>query len=453
MRQRLQRHLLAQLVCLGDHTITGLLSTSGRQQQDWSADYRMYSRQRIHPQALFAQVRSRLLESLPPAEPVVVAIDDTQVRKSGQKVFGAKYTRDPLGPKFQVNLIWAQRFFQISMATGDAEHARLIPIGFQQAPSPPKPRKDASEPEKKLYRQAAQEQSLGAVAAAQLRQTRDWLDTHAARQRSLWIMADGGYTNGPVLKKLPENTVFVGRLRSDAKLYHLPSPPAGGRGHRRVYGEPAPTPEQLRQDEAVAWQTIEVWIHGVRRQLRVKSLGPVRWRAAGGQHNLKLVVIAPLNYWVCPSGKYLYRKPVYLICTDPDAAVATIVQRYIYRWDIEVNFRDEKTLLGAGEAQVRNQNSVHAVPATAVAAYALLLVAATRIASSGSPLFDLPRPKWQRRQPHRPTTQRLLQQTRFELWGQAMNFSGFAPPTSSTQPVRNSLRDPAPAVFYASRYS
>jgi hypothetical protein len=453
MRQRLQRHLLAQLVCLGDHTITGLLSTSGRQQQDWSADYRMYSRQRVCPQALFDQVRSGLLDSLPPTEPVVVAIDDTQVHKCGQKVFGAKYTRDPMGPKFQVNLIWAQRFFQISMAAGDAEHVRMIPIGFQQAPAPPKPRKDASEEEKKLYRQASKKQSLGAVATAQLRQTRDWLDAHAAQQRSLWTTADGGYTNGPVLKKLPENTVFVGRLRSDAKLYHLPAPPAGGRGRRRVYGERAPTPEQLRQDEAVAWQTIEVWIHGVQRQLRVKSLGPLRWRAAGGQRNLKLVVIAPINYRVCPSGKHLYRKPVYLICTDPDAEVATIVQRYIYRWDIEVNFRDEKTLLGAGEAQVRNQNSVQAVPATAVAAYALLLVAATRIIPSGYSPCDLPRPKWQRREPHRATTQRLLQQTRFELWGQAMNFSGFASPSSSTQVVRNSLSNPAPAVFYASRYS
>ena len=453
MSQRLQRHLLAQLVCLGDHTITGLLSTAGRQQQDWSADYRMYSRQRIHPQALFAQVRARLLEALGPTEPVVVAIDDTHLRKCGQKVPGAKYTRDPMGPKFQVNFIWAQRFFQISMATGDAEHTRMIPIGFQHAPSPPKPRKDASEQEKRLYRQAAKEQALSAVATAQLRQTRDWLDAHGAPLRRLWTTADGGYTNGPVLKKLPDKTVFTGRLRSDAKLYHLPGPPAGGRGRRRVYGERAPTPEQLRQDETVAWQTIEVWIHGVRRQLRVKSLGPVRWRAAGGRHDLKLVVIAPLNYRVCPSGKYLYRKPVYLICTDPNADVATIVQRYIYRWDIEVNFRDEKTLLGAGQAQVWNENSVQAVPATAVAAYALLLVAAAHIAPSGSPPFDLPRPKWQRRHPHRPSTQCLLQQIRFELWGQAMNFSGFVTPTSSTQSVRNSLSDPAPAVFYASRYS
>lgn len=453
MSQRLQRHLLAQLVALGGHTITGLLSTTGRQQQDWAADYRMYSRKRIHPQALFDQVQSSLVESLPPGEPVVVAIDDTHLRKSGRKVSGAKYARDPMGPKFQVNFIWAQRFFQISMVAGDPAHARTIPVGWKHAPSPAKPRSDASEEEKKRYRQAAKQQSLAAVATAQLLQTRDWLDASSQRQRSLWTVADGGYTNGPVLKNLPCNTVFIGRLRSDAKLYHLPAPPAGGRGRHRIYGERAPTPEQLRQDKAVDWQTIQVWIHGVQRTMRVKSLGPVRWRAAGGQHNLKLVVIAPLNYRVCLSGKHLYRKPVYLVSTNPDADVATIVQRYIFRWDIEVNFRDEKSLLGVGEAQVRDANSVEAVTATAVASYALLLTAAARIDSNFRQPFDLPRPKWQRRQPHRATTQQLIQQMRFELWGRAMNFSGFVSPTSPHQPPRNPCADPASAVFYASRYS
>ena len=85
MCQRLQRHLLAHLVSLGDRTITGLLCACGRQFEDWSADYRMYSRERIHPDTLFASVRSALLESRPKSEPAVVALDDTLVRKNGRK--------------------------------------------------------------------------------------------------------------------------------------------------------------------------------------------------------------------------------------------------------------------------------------------------------------------------------------------------------------------------------
>ena len=84
MQQRLQRHLLAQLVTLGDHNITGLLCASGRQSLDWSSDYRMYSRQRVKPEQLFEQVRTSLLEQLPPEEPVVVAVDDTHIRNQAQ---------------------------------------------------------------------------------------------------------------------------------------------------------------------------------------------------------------------------------------------------------------------------------------------------------------------------------------------------------------------------------
>jgi hypothetical protein len=357
-----------------------------------------------------------------------------------------------MGPPFRVNFIWAQRFLQLSMASGRLGEARMIPVGWKHAPVPPKPSRQASEDDWKHYRKACREQSLGMVAITQLRQMRTSLDGRGHRKRSLWTVVDGGYTNRTVLRNLPENTVVVGRIRADAKLYYLPPVSAGGKGRPRIYGATAPTPEQLRQDETIRWQKITVWIGGVERPIRVKTSGPLRWRAAGDAQNLKLLVIAPLKYRTSPSGKLLYRKPAYLICTDPSADTASIVQRYILRWDIEVNFRDEKTLLGVGEAQVRDRQAVEKVTATAVAAYALLLAAAPDSSSEPEP-FALPRPKWQRRKPHRATTQRLIQQLRFELWGQAMSFSHFVPASPHHQTQKYSLSDPYNALFYASRFS
>ncbi|HQI77672.1 MAG TPA: transposase, partial [Candidatus Latescibacteria bacterium] len=95
MRERVRRHLLSQLLCLGRHTVTGLLGTSGRLFCDWSADYRMYSDDRVDPEALFLPVRQSLTKRLDDARPLVVAMDDTRVRKSGRKTHGVKYTRDP----------------------------------------------------------------------------------------------------------------------------------------------------------------------------------------------------------------------------------------------------------------------------------------------------------------------------------------------------------------------
>jgi hypothetical protein len=46
----------------------------------------------------------------------------------------------------------------------------------------------------------------------------------------------------------------------------------------------------------------------------------------------------------------LYREPAYLICTETGLGIEDILQAYIWRWEIEVDFREEKTLLGCGQA-------------------------------------------------------------------------------------------------------
>ena len=449
MRSRLARHVLAQIVCLGTHSVTSLLSSAGRLAQDWTADYRMYSRERIEPDALFASVRQNLLDHLPQGAPAVVALDDTRIRKSGRKVSGAKYTRDPLGPPFQVNLIWAQRFLQLSMASAADGQARMVPIGWRHAPHPPKPIKNSSEQEAHRDREDSRKQSLGVVAGNELARLRSWMDDHSQAERPLWTIVDGGYTNRTVLKNLPPRTVFVGRIRSDAKLYFLPESKTA-KGRRRVYGEQAPTPEQLRTGESIPWQTVSVCIGGEQREIRIKTLGPLRWRPAGNDHTLQLIVIAPLRYRVTSEGKYLYRSPGFLIATDPEASPQEIVQRYVYRWDIECNFRDEKTLLGVGEAQVRDPHSVENVTGVAVAAYAMLLAASRNLDPSRD--FTLPNPRWNRRHYCRATTRQLIQQFRHDLWGRALHFSGFVSTTTQTRSANNSIANPYHAVIHASRF-
>src|SRR5690606_18585334 len=43
-------------------------------------------------------------------------MDDTLLRKTGKKVDGTKWIRDPLGPPFQTNLVWGQRSIQTSLS-------------------------------------------------------------------------------------------------------------------------------------------------------------------------------------------------------------------------------------------------------------------------------------------------------------------------------------------------
>jgi len=450
MRARVGRHLLGQLLCLGRHTLTGVLGTSGRLFFDWTADYRMYSSERVEPENLFAPVRQALTARLGSAEPVVAALDDTRIRKSGAKTHGVKYTRDPLGPAFHVNFIKAQRFIQISMASpADDGMARMIPIDFVHAPAAQRPRPGADEQARSRFRESKQEMALPKVGADRLSALRSAMDNDGQQDRPLWSVVDGGYTNRTFFKHLPSRTVAVGRIRADAKLYHLPEPTEGRPGRNRVYGRRAPTPDSLRQDVSIPWQRIEVFAAGKTHQFKIKTLAPLRWRPAGKEHDLRLIVIAPLGYKLTKHSRVLYRKPAYLICTDPDASIQKVLQAYVWRWDIEVNFRDEKTLLGVGQAQVRHKRSVETVPALAVAAYAMLLTAATQAYGPTGKPDSLPSPKWRRKKGQRPSTQSLIQHLRHEAWAHAIRFSSFASPHApDTKPQKlNSTLESA--LFYA----
>lgn len=451
-RQRAGEHLLAQLVCLGSHTVTGVLSACGRQFEDWSAAYRLYARNRVEPDTLFAAVRRQVCAL--DEGPVVAALDDTLLRKSGRKTHGVKYMRDPLGPPFTVNLIRAQRFIQTSMACkGPNGQARMIPVDWMHAPVPQKPSAKASKKEWKRYAEESKAARIGRVGLERIVHLRTWLNENGAAERPLWTVVDGSFTNGAVLKNVPENTVVVGRIRQDAKLHYLPEHQPQAQGRRRSYGDRAPTPEQLRLDETVPWRRVKVFFGGERRTLRVKQFGPVRWRAAGGKQTLQLLVVAPTPYRLSRNAKLLYRKPAYLICTDPNASVNDILQHYLWRWDIEVNFRDEKTLLGLGDAQVRTPRAVQNVTAFAVAAYAMLLTAAETCRHEKIPFQHLTAPKWRRKKTQRATTMNLIQNMRYEVWARGIHFSRFSSrPNQNTKPQKRCGHLES-ALFYATKCS
>ena len=110
-----------------------------------------------------------------------------------------------------------------------------------------------------------------------------------------------------------------------------------------------------------------------------------------------------------------------LICTNPDLPLEQVIQYYLWRWDIEVNHRDEKQIIGVGEAQVRSPQSVDRQPALAVASYSIRLLAAARVFGTDTPRGRLPLPKWQSKgTEQRLSTQELARQLRSEVWAQAI---------------------------------
>lgn len=451
--QRARTLALSALVGLGRRTITGMLSTSAQQNVDWSGAYRLFEQERFDAGALFAPARRAVCSRLDAREPLVAVMDDTLVRKRGKKVHGTGWKRDPLGPSFCSNFVWGQRFLQMSAALPESEgpcRSRGIPIDLVHAPSPRKPRRNASSEEIAEHRRLQEQMKISSVGVARIKALREAMNADAEHgRRSLIVSVDGSFTNRTVFKELPGDTTVIGRVRKDARLFQVPAAPSSPRrGRRLFYGSPLPTPEQIRQDTSVPWTTVEAFAAGKVQSFEIKTLPAVRW-AGSGDRNMRLVIIRPLAYRPRKGAPLLYRNPVYLLCTDPELPLGKLLQAYLWRWEIELNFRDEKTVLGMGEAQVRTPSAVETVPVFVAAAYTYLLLAGTE-----SKKASLPLPKWRRTESgDRTSTARLIGNLRAQLWGKGMgvNISHFV---NATEGKTNGIiiADALPsAVCYAFR--
>jgi len=457
--QRGRNLALGALVGLGRHTVSGMVTATGQQFGDWSAFYRLFAHARFDPPTLLAPARRAVITGLDPQQPLVVLMDDTLLRKRGPKIAGTWWKRDPLGPPFVDNIIWAQRFLQLSAALpesaadGVAGRARAIPIALAHCPSPRKPSPRATAQQWDQYWQARAASKISRHGVEQVVALRAAMDHDGQHPRPLIVSADGAFTNHTVLATWPERTTLVGRLRKDAKLWTPPvSAPHPGRGRKQQYGPALPTPEQMRQNDTIPWQAVTAFAAGRRFDFDVKVLDQVRWRPAGAR-DLRLLIIRPLAYRLTQHSRLLYRRPVYLICTDPHLAPAQILQAYIWRWEIEVNFRDQKTLLGTGQAQVRTAAAAERVPVLIAAAYAFLHLALARVSHHHAITTTLPRPRWQKPQSGpRCSTQYAQQLLRTQLWGQALgvdNFSDFVQRQKTITKSEKFIPDPASAVLYA----
>jgi hypothetical protein len=359
-----------------------------------------------------------------------------------------------------VNLCRGLRFVQASVLVRAKEFlgpARALPVRFEPAPpaiKPKKPkaagssqRKDQRNQKKNQKRAAKQRtrsagnkpapltaeeeeyrlqkklRALTGVGVRVLHSIRQALDARPlTRLLQLLVAADGSYTNRPVLRQLPERTTFIGRIRKDAKLF-LPLPTAapsrcGGRPRR--YGPVAPTPEQLLHDDSVPFLNVRCFAAGEIRQIPVKVLRPVFWRKAGPDLPLLLVVIKPLGYRLRKGSKVLYRQPAFLICTDPNLDLQTLLQAYIDRWEIECNHRDEKSLIGVAQGHVWNPQAVSRLPQFQVAIYSLLLLASILAYGFQRTAAYLPLPAW-RRKSIRPSVLDLLNLLRDQIFARLMD--------------------------------
>lgn len=370
---RAREHAFAALCCLGRKTITNYIIFRGKDQQDHSADYYLYSFRKWSVNSLFNPILKRSLGFFT-GKYIVVGADDTLLRKTGKKIPGSSWKRDPLGPPFQANLVWALRYLQFSLLvpvylfSDKVMSCRAIPIRFICAPSLKKPKQSAREEEWKAYQQASPKSTLSYYFVEGVKQLRGVLDQMGMSAKTLLMVVDGSFCNERCLAACVPGVEILGRLKKNARLCMK----ASGQGSR-FYSKATFTPEEFRRANQKDYKRGLFRFGGAMRRVRYTEIKNVYWRTVTRRRPLRLIVIAPMPY--VRGGKRFYRDPAYLLCTDLDADLEFLIQSYLDRWQIEVNFRDLKSLMGVGEAQVWSEKSVERQPAFVVACYAALHLA------------------------------------------------------------------------------
>lgn len=390
--------MLAALLCLGRRWITRIICTRGRDHQDWSADYKLFSRCQWQSAALFEPVIRHTLPYFGTG-PILLAGDETRAQRGGRKVKRSRWMRDPMSPPFHVNFIKGIRFLQIS-ALLPLYHThpvgcRAVPVSFQPVDLPAKPGKNASKEELLAYHQACRKNNMCVQAVQQLGHVRDSYDAAGAADKLIVVGLDGGFCNRTVFGgDLPPRTVVLARTRKDAVLCR----PANHPGKRnRIYGKKKFTPEKVLRDPAVPWSETTVFYGGQLRSVRYKQVAPVLWQGGARRQRLRLLVVAPTPYQLSPGAPTYYRQPSFLLVNDNDVAVEILLQAYFDRWQIEVNHRDEKQLIGIVDPQVWNDQSVDRQPPFMVVAYSFLLLAALLAYGPERTHHYIESPSWQRR--------------------------------------------------------
>jgi hypothetical protein len=411
-QKRAIEHAIALPCVFGRRTISRTLGALGRWDQDWSADYKMFSRCQWKAARLFDPVIDEYLERYP-KRAVIAALDDTKLRKVGRKIKGASWHRDPLSPPFHMNFMYGLRFLQASLLFAHHQEGdyppRGIPVRFQEAPPIKKPGKRASPEQLEQYKKLKKEKNLSTQALDVVRDLRESLDQRGGAARWLLMVGDGSFANKTMFKADLDRTDLLARCRKDARLCF--QAPVGG---RRKYAEQLFTPDHVRTQKD-SWTRAQVYLGGKRRMVRYKEVKDVLWKRGAGTKRLRLIVIAPVPYKLSKNSHLNYREPAYFLTTDLRTSIKLLVQACFDRWQIEVNHRDEKDILGVGQAQVRSEQSIPRHPALAVASYSMLLLAALKSFGPGRTGDYLDQPKWRQNRSKRPSFLDIVTKLRSEI--------------------------------------
>jgi len=436
--------VLGEILTQGRHCLTDVLRRLGLVLEDWSSYYRLWSIPgRFVEERLASKLFEETLEHVSEDDVYVVAVDTTSVARDSRQMEGAGWLKCPRNPPWKISIHRAQRFLNGSWLTPLQQgFSRAIPLRFMPAFT----EKAVTEAHPPIKEQVA---GLGFVV---------WIRQQLSRAgrsgQRLLCLADGTYDKPDFWKGLPEQTTALVRTARNRALCYLPGA-YSGKGRRRIYGDPAPAPQDYLQRKD-GWTTKQITVRGKQRRLKCRVEGPFLRRGMGPLPLFLIVVQGQVWKKGKRKSKTKRRDPAFYlvnaVCLNDQwqlpLPLTTLLSWAWQRWEVEVVHREVKSILGLGDKQCWNAWSAVTSIQWSAWVYALLMLAGYRTYGVAQPI---PRSTAWQRQPRRWTLTTLLEQTRLDL-ATFSPFSSFASPTPRYWPEMEAILQsvccsPPPSAF------
>jgi hypothetical protein len=324
-------------------TLAGVLLTLGLHDADWSAFYRLFSRERVDYDTLTRCYLGATLAQMPAEDPYVAVLDGVQLPRSSRSMPGTAWLKNPRTPPFKPGSHRAQRYLHLAALLPPWQgYTRALPLRFVPA-FPPKAVPGAAEPCPEW-----------AAGLTQLHWLRDELDAAGRAEQPVLALGDGGFDVVGLWAGLPARTTLLARTAGNRALYALP--PADAPRNRR-YGARAWTPQAWLSERA-GWHRTTLTVRGRALPLRYRVAGPFV-RQGAPQRPLFLLVVKGSTLEQRRHWRRRREPAFYLVSAAPQADGTWALPRPAeellawawQRWEIEVAHRAMKSDAGVGAAQ------------------------------------------------------------------------------------------------------
>ncbi len=319
--------MLGAIVSLRYRTVTGMLRAIGPLAVGHWSDFHRVLCRRVWSMQPLAKVLARLIVDLiPPHQPVVCAVDDTNPQHKGKRVYGKGRHHDACRSTHSHTVwVWGHKWVVLA-----------IQVQFPFAPRP-----WALPVLCALYRPEELNASEGRRHKTPIDLARQLMAVliHWFPDRPFILVGDGGYASHDLARfchRHRQHVTLISRFNPQAHLCAAPPVQRSSVGRPRCRGRKLATPKAVVAKARRRRYTVN-WYGGRTRRVELVD-GVGHWYRSGQG-------LVPLK-WIFVHDVEGTHRDEYFYCTDSTLRPDQIVSLFTTRWGIEVTFQEVRTHLG-----------------------------------------------------------------------------------------------------------